>query len=86
MDLAIRIGHLADSSLIARKLFDVRAVVCASPHYLATHGTPQTPDDLLDHDCLVYSNLVEPDVVGMARRRRQAAFDQDPPGHARQQR
>ena len=62
MDLAIRIGHLADSSLIARKLFDVRAVVCASPHYLATHGTPQTPDDLLDHDCLVYSNLAEPDV------------------------
>ena len=44
MDVAIRIGHLQDSSLIARKLFDVRIVACASPHYLHTHGVLQTPD------------------------------------------
>ena len=62
MDVAVRIGNLEDSSLIARKLFDVRAVVSASPHYLKTHGVPQTPADLRDHDCLVYSNLAEPDV------------------------
>lgn len=59
-DLAIRIGRLRDSSLIARKLFDSRTVVCASPHYLHSHGTPQTPADLQEHACLVYSNLTEP--------------------------
>ena len=61
LDLAIRIGHLKDSSLIARKLFDANTVVCASPHYLKTHGTPESPEDLRNHDCLVYSNLADPD-------------------------
>ena len=61
MDLAIRIGHLPDSSLIARKLFDVHTVVCASPGYLSTHGEPESPDALGEHDCLVYSNLPDPD-------------------------
>jgi DNA-binding transcriptional LysR family regulator len=62
VDVAVRIGHLRDSSLIARKLFDVRTVVCASHHYLAVHGEPASPHDLRDHDCLVYSNLPDPDV------------------------
>ena len=61
MDLALRIGHLKDSSLIARRLFDVRTVIAASPHYVKTHGAPQTPGELADHDCLVYSNLADPD-------------------------
>jgi DNA-binding transcriptional LysR family regulator len=61
LDLAIRIGHLKDSSLIARKLFDANTVVCASQHYLKTHGTPESPEDLRNHDCLVYSNLADPD-------------------------
>jgi DNA-binding transcriptional LysR family regulator len=61
MDLALRIGHLKDSSLIARRLFDVRTVIAASPHYLKLHGAPQTPEELRDHDCLVYSNLADPD-------------------------
>ena len=60
MDLAVRIGHLQDSSLIARKLFDVHVVVCASPAYLAARGEPRTPADLREHDCLVYTNLPEP--------------------------
>jgi DNA-binding transcriptional LysR family regulator len=60
MDLALRIGHLKDSSLIARRLFDARTVIAASPHYVKTHGAPQTPEDLVDHDCLVYSNLADP--------------------------
>ncbi len=60
VDLAVRIGRLADSTLIARRLFEARTVVCASPAYLEQRGTPQTPDDLLDHDCLVYSNLPDP--------------------------
>jgi len=59
-DVALRIGRLTDSSLIARRLFDVRAVVCGSPHYLNLHGAPRTPADLADHQCLVYSNLVDP--------------------------
>ena len=61
MDVALRIGRLRDSSHIARRLFDVRTVVCASPHYLGIHGTPKSPDELSDHRCLVYSNLVDPD-------------------------
>ncbi len=61
VDVALRIGHLQDSSHIARRLFDARAVVCASPHYLGVHGTPRTPEELPDHDCLVYSHLRDPD-------------------------
>jgi len=60
VDLALRIGRLDDSSLIARRLFDVRTVVCAAPRYLHAHGTPGTPEELREHDCLVYSNLPEP--------------------------
>jgi DNA-binding transcriptional LysR family regulator len=60
MDLAIRIGKLPDSSLIARRLFDSRTVVCGSKRYFDEHGTPQTPDDLRSHQCLVYGNLTDP--------------------------
>jgi len=59
-DLAVRIGHLADSSLIARRLFDVRTVVCGAPDYFDKHGTPRVPEDLREHRCLVYANLPEP--------------------------
>ena len=59
-DLAVRIGRLEDSSLIARRLFDARAVVCASPAYLSAHGEPTSPGELRDHACLVYSNLADP--------------------------
>ena len=59
-DLAIRIGHLGDSSLIARRLFDSRLVACASQDYLERHGVPDSPEALSGHDCLVYSNIAEP--------------------------
>jgi DNA-binding transcriptional LysR family regulator len=52
VDVALRIGRLQDSTHIARRLFDARAVVCASPHYLSVHGKPKTPDDLRKHRCL----------------------------------
>jgi DNA-binding transcriptional LysR family regulator len=60
VDLAVRIGHLADSSLIARRLFDARTVVCGSERYFNEHGIPRSPWDLREHSCLVYGNLAEP--------------------------
>lgn len=61
IDVAVRIGRLTDSSLIARRLFKSRVVVSASPAYLKEHGVPATPADLADHRCLTYSNLVDSD-------------------------
>lgn len=54
-DLAIRIGELPDSSLIARKIAPCLSVICASPAYLAQHGSPLTPCGLTQHNCLFYS-------------------------------
>lgn len=54
-DMAIRIGRLADSSLVARKLADAGLCICASPAYLAERGTPHSLADLADHDCLGYT-------------------------------
>jgi DNA-binding transcriptional LysR family regulator len=59
-DLAVRIGRLTDSSLIARRLFEARTVVCASPAYLEENGMPRRPEELREHRCLVYANLAEP--------------------------
>ncbi len=58
-DMAIRIGRLADSSLVARKLAPMRIVVCASPSYLAARGTPARLSDLRDHDCLGHTDVVQ---------------------------
>ncbi|QPK06852.1 LysR family transcriptional regulator [Vibrio kanaloae] len=52
MDIVIRYGELVDSSLISRRLSPSRRVLCASPEYLAKYGTPLTPQDLVEHDCL----------------------------------
>ncbi|MBB5199751.1 LysR family transcriptional regulator [Glaciimonas immobilis] len=54
-DLAIRIGAMPQSDLIARKIGGVRSIVCAAPAYLARHGAPQTPADLARHACLGYT-------------------------------
>jgi DNA-binding transcriptional LysR family regulator len=55
IDLAIRIGSLESSSLIARKLAPNRRVVCASPEYLRTYGEPRVPAELAKHNCLTFS-------------------------------
>ena len=55
-DLALRIGVLEDSTLIARRLAAIDRVYCASPDYLARKGTPSRPDDLGAHDCLPYGH------------------------------
>jgi len=57
VDMAIRVGVLADSSLIARKIGNSPRVTVASPDYLATNGEPQTLQDLKQHDCIVYTLL-----------------------------
>jgi DNA-binding transcriptional LysR family regulator len=56
-DVAVRIGELSDSSLVARKLAATRVVACAAPEYLARQGEPESPEDLAAHDCLLYSYL-----------------------------
>ena len=58
-DVAVRIGQLTDSSLVARKVATTRAIACASPAYLDEHGEPDTPEDLVSHNCLVYSYLAD---------------------------
>lgn len=59
-DLTIRVGGIPDSSALAmRPLAPCRAVLCASPAYLAQQGMPQTPQDLLHHQCLHFSHLTD---------------------------
>jgi DNA-binding transcriptional LysR family regulator len=59
-DLAVRIGELRDSTLIARKLADMPLLVCASPSYLERHGRPGHPMDLATHACLIDTNQSNP--------------------------
>jgi DNA-binding transcriptional LysR family regulator len=59
-DLAVRVGRPGDSSLIARKLCDVRIVVVGSPGYLERRGEPLVPQDLARHDCIIDTNFREP--------------------------
>lgn len=56
IDLAIRIGNPPDSTLIAHKLMQLQGQVFASKKYLAHHGIPQHPQDLIDHQCLTFPN------------------------------
>jgi len=57
IDVAVRIGHLRDSSLVAVPVGWVRRVVCASPEYLQSHGTPRTPQDVRAHTCVRHTGL-----------------------------
>ena len=59
-DIGIRIAHLKDSSLIARKLAKVSFSVCASPEYIKQRGVPSSAKDLINHTCLTYSYLDNP--------------------------
>ncbi|TIX67452.1 MAG: LysR family transcriptional regulator, partial [Mesorhizobium sp.] len=60
IDLAVRIGELPDSSLVATRIGSIRRVVCASPAYLAEHGMPETPRDLAAHSCITFEGLTAP--------------------------
>lgn len=57
IDVALHVGPLEDSDLIVRKLDDIQLVVCASPDYLQRCGEPVKPDDLIEHDCLGFSDV-----------------------------
>ena len=59
-DIALRIGHLKSSSLIAKYLAPIRLVMCASPEYLAERGIPDSPEDLKQHRYLRYSYMEQP--------------------------
>ncbi|HEX2887800.1 LysR family transcriptional regulator, partial [Vineibacter terrae] len=67
VDVALRIGVLPDSRLMALRVGTTDRVVCASPAYLAARGTPRTPDDLADHDCIVYEGFKAPDLWTFTR-------------------
>lgn len=56
-DIAVRIGELPDSSLMATRVGTVRRVVCASPAYLSQRGEPKQPADLAGHDCITFEVL-----------------------------
>jgi DNA-binding transcriptional LysR family regulator len=52
LDVALRVGLPADSSVIAKKILTAKRIVCASPTYFKKHGVPAKPSDLLQHDCI----------------------------------
>ena len=73
VDVALRIGELPDSGLIAKQLGSIRRVVCASPDYLLRFGTPQSPADLSAHRCVTFEGLMSSsfwifDVASTSRR------------------
>lgn len=67
IDVGLRIGTLPDSSLMAIRVGAVRRMMCANPAYLAAHGTPSTPEDLANHDCISVASVTAPDVWSFLR-------------------
>jgi DNA-binding transcriptional LysR family regulator len=61
LDLAVRVGPLPESRLVASRIGQIRRVVCASPKYLQQRGTPKTPQDLLLHECVTFAGLADAD-------------------------
>jgi DNA-binding transcriptional LysR family regulator len=57
IDVAVRIGELPDSSLVATRVGSIRRVVCGSPAYFARRGTPKSPGELSTHDCITFEGL-----------------------------
>ena len=60
LDLAVRVGELPDSSLVAARIGQIRNVVCATPDYLRRRGVPKSPQSLAQHDCVSFSSLGAP--------------------------
>jgi DNA-binding transcriptional LysR family regulator len=60
VDLAVRIGNLPDSSLVAMRVGSIGRVVCGGPAYFAARGTPKRPEELHKHDCITFNGLASP--------------------------
>jgi DNA-binding transcriptional LysR family regulator len=60
VDVALRIGELPDSNLVATRVGSTRRVICASPEYLDAHGSPAAPNDLASHACITFEGLMSP--------------------------
>ncbi|MGR5132339.1 LysR family transcriptional regulator [Vibrio alfacsensis] len=73
IDVAIRAKQLEDSTLIARHLFDNPMLVLAAPSYLEKHGEPKTPEELKQHNCLVYSRMKDINVWSFTKQGREHA-------------
>lgn len=73
-DVAIRVGALSDSSLIAKKLGETRVICGASPKYLTGKGTPKKPRELVEHDCIIDMNMRDPFVWPFRISRRTETF------------
>jgi len=81
IDLAVRVGTLQDSNLIAKKLCDTPVVVFASPEYLARNGTPQTPMDLSNHQWISLSILSSPIVGSFQHKKTRQQYDPEVSGN-----
>jgi DNA-binding transcriptional LysR family regulator len=77
VDIAVRIGALRDSGLIARKLATCRMLVCAAPSYIKKHGAPKRPSDLKDYACLSYAYWLEGEDWKFTRRGAEAVVRVD---------
>lgn len=77
VDMAVRIGHLPDSALVATTIGLMRSVTCASPALLAEHGTPRTPDDLRRLPCVAVDSVMPPAPWRFQHPRTGAAIDLD---------
>lgn len=73
VDLAVRIGSLPDSSLVAVRAGAIRRVTCASPVYFKRRGVPKTPRDLAEHDCITFEGLMSARRWSFAKGRTEAA-------------
>lgn len=73
VDVAIRIGELPDSSLIATRVGSIRRVVCGSPAYFAARGTPKRPAELDAHDCITFDGLASPEAWTFRMRKADAS-------------
>lgn len=73
IDVAVRIGNLPDSNMVATKVGSIRRAAYASPAYLARHGTPQNPEDLTGHDCITFEGFASPAVWTFMRSRKEIA-------------
>jgi DNA-binding transcriptional LysR family regulator len=78
IDLALRIGQLADSTLIALKCGTTRRVVCGSSDYFSAHGTPKHPNDLTSHDAIIFESIATSNLWVFATDRSEVAVPMRP--------